>query len=407
MNMRQKLKDGNLYITIQNLKSKRVRTIIMIFFTFMMSFTIFICSVLMQTMKNNIENTAQRMGADMIIIPGAYFEELKDSLFSGIPCSIYFERFWLDRIQEIEGVKNVSPQLYLQTLSASCCSASVQLIAFEPETDFVVMPWLDKQGEVSELKQGEVIVGNSITPNVGETITFYNETFNVAGKLERTGMGYDNSVFMTFETAKMLQNSTKAKENLNIDDLDHTISMILVNCDQGKSVNEVSANVIRDITDTTMGVYTADTLTNTVSEKVKSMEVYGGMIEYLLLFTTSVAMILIFWMTIHERKREFGIMISMGARRKHIIGIIGPEAFLIGVSGGISGIFGAGAIITIFKDILMANMNISYLVITIKDFVWICMKCLGVSVIVSMIAAICALIKICTEEPVELIREKG
>ena len=167
MNMRQKLKDGNLYITIQNLKSKRVRTIIMIFFTFMMSFTIFICSVLMQTMKNNIENTAQRMGADMIIIPGAYFEELKDSLFSGIPCSIYFERFWLDRIQEIEGVKNVSPQLYLQTLSASCCSASVQLIAFEPETDFVVMPWLDKQGEVSELKQGEVIVGNSITPNVG------------------------------------------------------------------------------------------------------------------------------------------------------------------------------------------------------------------------------------------------
>lgn len=407
MNMKQKLRDGNLYITIQNLKTKRVRTIIMIFFTFMMSFTIFICSVLMRTMKNNIENTAQRMGADMIIIPGAYFEELKDSLFSGIPCSIYFERAWLDRIREIEGVKNISPQLYLQTLSASCCSASVQLIAFEPETDFVVMPWLNNQGEVSDLKQGEVIVGNSVTPNAGETITFYNETFNVAGKLEKTGMGYDNSVFMTFETAKMLQNSTKARENLNIDDLDHTISMILVNCDQDKSVNEVSANVITDITDTTMGVYTADTLTNNISEKVKSMEIYSGMIEYLLLFTTSVAMILIFWMTINERKREFGIMISMGARRKHIIGIIGPEAFLIGVSGGITGIFGAGAIITIFKDILMANMNISYLVITIKDFAWICVKCLGVSVIVSLIAAICALIKICTEEPVELIREKG
>lgn len=406
MNIQQRNKDGFLHIPIQNLKTKRVRTICMIFFTFMMSFTIFMCSVLMQTMKNNIENTTQRMGADMIIVPGAYSQELKDSLFSGVPCSIYFERTWLDKIEEIQGVNKVSPQLYLQTLSASCCSAEVQIIAFEPETDFVVMPWLEEQGKIVELKPGEVIVGNSITASEGENIVFYQQDFKVLGKLERTGMGYDNSVFMTFDTAKKLQQSKQAEENLKIDDLDNTISMVLVDCDDGEEVNKVSINIMKNITDEEIGVYTSDTLTNSIAEKVKSMETYGGMIEVLLLITTSVAMILVFWLTINERKQEFGIMISMGASKKHIIGIIGPEAFIIGLLGGALGICGAGIFITIFKDIIFMNLNISYFVIDIGETVWICAECLGVAVFISFVAAICASVKICAEEPTELIREK-
>ena len=96
-------------------------------------------------------------------------------------------------------MERVSGQMYVGTLSASCCSLPVQMIAFDPETDFVVQPWLKNQNAV-RLEKGQVLVGSSVVAEPGETLQFYSTDFQVAGKLERTGMGYDSSVFMTFES---------------------------------------------------------------------------------------------------------------------------------------------------------------------------------------------------------------
>ena len=73
-------------------------------------------------------------------------------------------------------------------MAATCCDAPVQLIAFDPQSDFMVKPWLSSS-QKSELKKGNVYVGYNIASNIGDNIKFYNTNFIIAEKLEKTGMG--------------------------------------------------------------------------------------------------------------------------------------------------------------------------------------------------------------------------
>ena len=50
------------------------------------------------------------------------------------------------------------------------------MIAFDPETDFVVQPWLKNQNAV-RLEKGQVLVGSSVVAEPGETLQFYSTDF--------------------------------------------------------------------------------------------------------------------------------------------------------------------------------------------------------------------------------------
>ncbi len=55
------------------------------------------------------------------------------------------DRAMLDQVKVVDGVKNVTPQLFVKPTSFTCCfNVDVFLIAFDPETDFTVKPWLEK-----------------------------------------------------------------------------------------------------------------------------------------------------------------------------------------------------------------------------------------------------------------------
>ena len=208
----KKDKQFNIFsISVQNIKHRPFRNGFMIFFVFLQAFTLFFSTMLMINMDKSIINTTDRMGADVIVVPDKNSKQLQESLFMGKPCTIYFDRQWVNKLQGVKGVNKISPQLYLATLEASCCESAVQLVAIDPETDFVIEPWLKTQGDL-ELKKGQVVVGHEVTAKVGEKVTFYNVDFQVAAKLDKTGMGYDNSVFMSFDTAFELADSKIANE---------------------------------------------------------------------------------------------------------------------------------------------------------------------------------------------------
>ena len=141
-------------MAVQNLKARKFRTGFMMFFVVLMSATVFFSTILMNNLKQGIENTTKRMGADMIVVPKEGTEQIRDSLFSGTPCSVFFNEELEKEVYQIEGVENISAQLYIATLGSSCCDIPVQLIAFNPETDFVVQPWLTEQKKEG-LKKGK------------------------------------------------------------------------------------------------------------------------------------------------------------------------------------------------------------------------------------------------------------
>ena len=395
-------------MAVQNLKARKFRTGFMMFFVVLMSATVFFSTILMNNLKQGIENTTKRMGADIIVVPKEGTEQIRDSLFSGTPCSVFFNETLENEVSQIEGVEAISAQLYIATLGASCCDIPVQLIAFDPETDFVVQPWLAEQNKEG-LKKGQVLIGSRVEANIGESVKFYETYFEVAGKLERTGMGYDGSVFMTFETLYELKNSEVAKESLPVAEMENMVSMLMV--DINDEIDKGDMALLR-IEIGKVGpeggklyACTADDLMSGIASQVKKLSGYGSILTYISFISTALALISIFIITINERKYEFGILYTLGAKKAQITNIILSEALLISGIGGALGVIIAYYLLSTFKNIISSTLEIPYLDISMGQVIPIIAMCMVIATGTGMIAAFCSSYRISKGEAYRLIRE--
>lgn len=395
-------------MAVKNLQAKKFRTGFMIFFVILMSATVFFSTILINNLKLGIKNTTERMGADMIVVPKKGTENVRESLFAGTPCTVFFNRAWEDAVRNIDGVERVSAQMYVATLSASCCDIPVQIIAFDPETDFVIQPWLQEQKKVN-LKKGEVLIGYNVKAEVGQTMKFYETYFDVAGKLEKTGMGYDSSVFMTFDTLYELKDSEIAQKNLPTENLEQCASMLMVDLEDG--ITAVERSEIRiaikeaHATDEEMYACTGDELMNGISSQVKKLSGYGSILTYISLISTAVALISIFVLTINERKYEFGVLYALGAKKSQMTNLILSEALIISTSGGIMGIVIAYALVATFKNVISVKLDVPYLDISMSQVIPIAIICIIIALITGMIAAVCSAYRISKDEVYRLLRE--
>ena len=395
-------------MAVKNLQAKKFRTGFMIFFVILMSATVFFSTILINNLKLGIKNTTERMGADMIVVPKKGTENVRESLFAGTPCTVFFNRAWEDAVRNIDGVERVSAQMYVATLSASCCDIPVQIIAFDPETDFVIQPWLQEQKKVN-LKKGEVLIGYNVKAEVGQTMKFYETYFDVAGKLEKTGMGYDSSVFMTFDTLYELKDSEIAQKNLPTENLEQCASMLMVDLEDG--ITAVERSEIRiaikeaHATDEEMYACTGDELMNGISSQVKKLSGYGSILTYISLISTALALISIFVLTINERKYEFGVLYALGAKKSQMTNLILSEALIISTIGGIMGIVIAYALVATFKNVISVKLDVPYLDISMSKVIPVAVICIIIALITGIIAAVCSEYRISKDEVYRLLRE--
>ena len=404
-------KDKKLSISamaVQNLKARKFRTAFMMFFVVLMSATVFFSTILMNNLKQGIENTTARMGADLIVVPKEGTEDIRESLFSGKPCTVLFNSASEADVETLDEVVRVTPQMYIGTLSASCCDLPVQLIAFNAETDFVVQPWIAEQNTV-QLKTGQVLVGNNIAGEIGESIMFYETYFEIAGKLEKTGMGYDSSVFMSFDTLYQLRQSEAAKNNLPVDEMENMVSMLMVDLEDGMEPADVAQLRIAigkiESGGTKLYACTADDLMSGIASQVKKLSGYGNILTYISLVSTALALISIFVITINERKYEFGILFALGAKKSQITNIILSEALIISSVGGIAGVVIAYYLLVTFKNVISNNLDIPYLDVSMGQAAPIAGICIVIAIVTGVIAAVCSAYRIGKGEAYRLIRE--
>lgn len=391
-------------IALQNLKYHKLRSFLMLSFIILQAFTLFASSMMIDSMKFNINNITNRIGADVIVVPDKFTQELRESLFMGEPCTIYFEKSWVEKINAVDSVKETTPQLYLSTMAATCCDAPVQLIAFDPQSDFMVKPWLNNSKK-SELTKGSVYVGYNIASNIGDNIKFYNTNFRVIEKLEKTGMGYDNSVFMTFETAKEFINSKEASSNLHLENMDSLISMIMVNAKADISPKKLATDISFEYPKENIGIYTGNSLFSNIAENISTLESYSILLMTLIYLVTSLALIVIFSMTINERKKEFGILFSVGASKTQVYSIINFEAIIISFLGAILGITICFIFMLIFKTPIQNMLHIPYLNFSIAQLLEISLKAILIALTTGILSSLFSSFMISRQEPYLLIKE--
>jgi putative ABC transport system permease protein len=323
----------------------------------------------------------------------------------GVPVQFWMPAENIDKLAAIPGVEAVSPQIYLATLiDASCCSVSEMfMIAYDPQTDFTVRPWLEERLPAG-LGLGEVIGGNYIFATEGEDgILVYGDLVKLKGNLEPTGTGLDQSLFFTLDTARDIArvSETQAEEPLAIPP--DQVSAVLLKTKPGSDNEKIAVQIYR----TVPGVYPIQSASLFQSSRTHLSSLLNTVVIVLaLIWPLAVVLIgMIYLMAANERRRELGVLRALGATRRYVAESLLVEASLLALCGASVGVFLAVLAIYLFRRLIMASLGVPFLLPSPGSLA----LQIGIGLLLAMfsvlMAALLPAIKISRQDPAIAMRE--
>ncbi len=233
------------------------------------------------------------------------------------------------------------------------------MIAYDPETDFTVRPWLERQLP-GGLGLGEVIGGDYIFATEGDDgILVYGSRLTLKGNLEPTGTGLDQSVFFTLDTAHEVAriSETAAVEPLVIPP--DQVSAVLLQTKPGANNEEIAVEIYRSVP----GIYPiqSDSLFSSSRTQLKSLLNTVVIIAALIWPLAIVLIGMVYLMAANERRRELGVLRALGATRRFVSQSLLAEASLLAFCGASVGAFLAVLAIYLFRKLIMTSLGVPFL----------------------------------------------
>ncbi len=391
------------YVALKNLKRKLTRTWLLFAIVAVVSCTLFAATLFLKSINNALMIGTYRLGADILVVPESAESKAKSALLSGEPTQFLMDRSILDRVKTIEGVKNATPQLFVKPTSFTCCfNVDVFLVAFDPESDFTVKPWLEKNLN-RKLGINEIITGRAVPVIAGDAIPFFGTTFRVGGTMEPTGMDFfDRAVFMSLDAAYMMAENSKTRALQPLEIGRDKISTVLVQVKDEFTPDRVAIRIEHDIPG--VKALVSDTVISTVRKQLSGLIRAILIISIILWFIVLLIMAFAFYMIVNERRREIGLLRAMGANKRHIAAIILNEATLLSAAGGSAGIILGYGLLISFKNLILHYLKLPYLFPTTAELISLTAGALFVSIFTGLLAALLPSISILRVEPYEAIR---
>ena len=350
----------------RNIQRRPFRSCCLIIIIMLFSATLFGGSVLMKNLSLGISGMASRLGADILVVPYGYEKNLEVALLRGEPSSFYLKADLIDKIKDIKEIEAASPQLFIASLSAACCTSKVQLIGFDQQSDFVIKPWLQTQLN-QPLADDQVVVGSKITSNVGEEIMFFNHPFKIAAKMDSTGMGFDTSVFMTIPTAQSLMKEANLIEG-DIDHFANYVSSIFIKVDPDYQPKDVVNQIMpKYAIDYNIDFVMTKGILSNISKWLNGFSTIVYSLSAIFWVLAIIVIFVIFSSSLNERKREISLLRILGASRGDLVKMLLRESLIISALGGIAGIVIAGVLIYAFSLLICQSIGLPCMNISITD----------------------------------------
>lgn len=294
---------------------------------------------MVMSLSGGLDSLSARLGADIIVTPYAATSQVSyDSvIIQGKPGQFYMDSKYYDEIKtEIEGVDKVTAQFYLASAKASCCSSRLQIIGFDPETDFSIQPWVEKSYS-RELGLYDAVVGSDVTPNTDMTVEIYGKTLRVQAVLDKTGTELDSALYVDTDTMKELiraHNEKNPNQEKTIDP-DNVVSSVLIKVADGYDIDDVAGDInlhVRQV----KAIRTQNMISD-VSDSLSGVSATVSVLMVVVWILSAVILSIVFTMIINERKKEFAVLRVLGASRAKLAGLVFLEASLHGFLGSLLG----------------------------------------------------------------------
>lgn len=391
------------YVALANLRRRPTRTWLLLSIVAVVSCTLFAATLFLGSIHNALQLGTYRLGADVLVVPENAETSAKAALLSGQATQFLMERGNLEKVRRVEGVKTATAQLFIKPTSFSCCyNVDVFLVAFDPEADFTVRPWLEKHLS-RQLGQHEVITGREIPVVVGDSIPFFGTTFKVAGTMEPTGMAFfDRAAFMSLDSAYAMAEDSGTKAIRRIDVGRDQISTVLVQVGEDMTPDRVALRIEHDIPG--VKALVSDTVISTVRKQlsglIRGIMAISGILWVVVLLIMGFA----FYMIVNERRREIGLMRAMGASRLHVASLILGEASLLSLAGGAAGVALGFAVLVSFKNLTLHYLKLPYLFPSAFDLGLLIAAGMAVSLLTGLLAALLPSVSAIRTDPYLAIR---
>ena len=330
-----------------------------------------------EAVEEDLEMANKRLGGDIVLVPPEAQSSAEEFILESREKTFYMDSFLVDALGEVEEIDSLNSHVYLDTLDAGCCSIDQgQVIVFEPDSDFIISPWLTVESK-SELGENEVYVGNYIHEFLGliDTASLFGTGVKIVGHLEYTGTGLDKGIFVRKKDIDKVSEQALGTYKKG------TTSIVFVKAKKGVDLAALVAK-IRNI-NPRIGIMTTGSIgsdvRNTLSDILRIFSVT--------IFISSLLAILLAWSTFSaiagERKREVGILRAIGARKSHIIRMFLSEALIISVTGGLLGVVMGHLLLSylgvdfhlLSKIGAVANLSFTSVLISLTGVVIGCLVC--------------------------------
>jgi putative ABC transport system permease protein len=349
---------GTLDFVACNLKRRPFRTAGLIMLVAALSFVTFGGSLIAYGLMKGADNMSKRLGADMMIVPSGYENAVTGILLHSEPSTLSLDGGWTEKIASVEGVSAASPQLLIASLNVSCCSAPVQIVGYDPETDFIVGPWV-RTFFLGAPLPGEIIVGNAINAKAGSSLKFFGREYRVAARLERTGMGFDGCVFMDLGTARRAANDLVAKGR-KVSFADEAISSVFVRISNGYAIEQVMKNIHQKYGYGGIAIVPTRLFVRNVVAGLNRLFSFFVALEAVIWILAVLVLGIVFSVIVNERSREFGIFRSLGATRAQVAWLVLAESGLVSLYGVLLGAFFSGLLVLPFRIYIGRVLNMPY-----------------------------------------------
>lgn len=345
-------------LALSNLSRKAYRTVLTATLIALSSAVLFASLVLSQSLKSGIAGLRSRMGADLLVVPEGYEKGAENILLSGEPNYFYMERKVLDSVRAVEGVENASGQFYLTSLSESCCDFPIQIIGFEPESDFVIQNWA-KSRVKTDTNEEFLLSGSNVNLTKG-SVKFFGNEHKISARLSKSGTGMDNVIFCDFASLERIFEDASSRGFGFISDGDtkNKLSTVLVKISPDSSADAVALRIKKVLPG--VHVIVGEKFIRNFSEKLSAIFVFLYSISILLFLITIISLALVFSITINERRREFSILRVLGANRSLLCSVLFWEAGILGAGGSILGIGLSALIVIPFNALISEKLGLPF-----------------------------------------------
>ncbi len=391
-----------LYLVRQGIRGRLFRSLLIAFLVFVLTGFLLATTVILMGMKESLHSGMERLGADIIVIPYDVTEQAQEEVLTGrLATRDSMPANHVRRILEMKAVKRVSPQLYLGTISGSVYSTAQKLyiIAFDPQTDFTILPWL--KGKLPRPLSIRDAVGGAFIDKVDPPghILANGYELALAGKLEPTGIWLDQTVFVTFETAREMIAKGAISDEVSPD----TVTSISVDLKPGYDVARTATEMLL-VAPGIWPVQAAKLMTTLAAQRAGLIQSLFLALSLIWIFTVALTGF-VFSLIVNEQRREIGMFRAVGASRRFIFQLFLTEGAILASVGGLTGMILTTCLVYFLRPWLMAAFEVRIYLPSLPGLVVSMIGCFLIALVLVFPALLYPAIKASRLDPAVAMRE--